>query len=53
MLLVGRLVYEKGFQIALEALPGVIERLGDVRFLVAGSGTAEARAATAGRRDSG
>ena len=42
VLLVGRLVYEKGFQIALEALPGVIERLGGVRFLVAGSGTAEA-----------
>ncbi len=42
VLLVGRLVYEKGFQIALEALPGVIERLGNVRFLVAGSGTAEA-----------
>jgi glycogen synthase len=42
VLLVGRLVHEKGFQIALEALPGVIERLGDVRFLVAGSGTAEA-----------
>jgi glycogen(starch) synthase len=41
VLLVGRLVYEKGFQIALEALPGLIERLGDVRFLVAGSGTAE------------
>ena len=41
VLLVGRLVYEKGFQIALEALPGVIERLGGVRFLVAGSGTAE------------
>jgi glycogen(starch) synthase len=42
VLLVGRLVYEKGFQLALEALPGLIERLGDVRFLVAGSGTAEA-----------
>jgi glycogen(starch) synthase len=41
VLLVGRLVYEKGFQIALEALPGLIERLGNVRFLVAGSGTAE------------
>jgi glycogen(starch) synthase len=41
VLLVGRLVYEKGFQIALEALPGLIERLRDVRFLVAGSGTAE------------
>ncbi|MBA2630229.1 MAG: glycosyltransferase family 4 protein, partial [Thermoleophilaceae bacterium] len=41
VLLVGRLVYEKGFQLALEALPGVIERLGAVRFIVAGSGTAE------------
>jgi glycogen(starch) synthase len=41
VLLVGRLVYEKGFQIALEALPPLIERLGGVRFLVAGSGTAE------------
>jgi glycogen(starch) synthase len=41
VLLVGRLVYEKGFQLALEALPRLIERLGDVRFLVAGSGTAE------------
>ena len=41
VLLVGRLVYEKGFQLALEALPRLIERLGNVRFLVAGSGTAE------------
>jgi glycogen(starch) synthase len=41
ILLVGRLVYEKGFQLALEALPGLIDKLGDVRFLVAGSGTAE------------
>jgi glycogen synthase len=41
VLLVGRLVYEKGFQLALEALPGLIERLGNVRFLVAGSGTHE------------
>jgi len=41
VLLVGRLVYEKGFQLALEALPGLIERLGAVRFLVAGSGTHE------------
>jgi glycogen(starch) synthase len=41
VLLVGRLVYEKGFQLALEALPGLVERLGDVRFLVAGSGTHE------------
>jgi glycogen(starch) synthase len=42
VLLVGRLVYEKGFQLALEALPSVIESVGDVRFLVAGSGTHEA-----------
>jgi len=41
VLLVGRLVYEKGFQLALEALPGLVERVGDVRFIVAGSGTAE------------
>jgi glycogen(starch) synthase len=41
VLLVGRLVYEKGFQLALDALPGVIERAGGVRFLVAGSGTHE------------
>jgi glycogen synthase len=41
VLLVGRLVYEKGFQVALAALPRLIERLGEVRFLVAGSGTAE------------
>jgi len=42
VLLVGRLVYEKGFQLALDALPGVIERVDAVRFLVAGSGTHEA-----------
>jgi glycogen(starch) synthase len=41
VLLVGRLVYEKGFQLALEALPEVIEQVGGVRFLVAGSGTHE------------
>src|SRR3954454_19474916 len=43
VLLVGRLVYEKGFQLALDALPGIIRRLGKVRFLVAGSGTHEAQ----------
>jgi glycogen(starch) synthase len=42
VLLVGRLVYEKGFQLALDALPNVIEQVGNVRFLVAGSGTHEA-----------
>ena len=41
VLLVGRLVYEKGFQLALDALPGVIEQVRNVRFLVAGSGTHE------------
>lgn len=41
VLLVGRLVYEKGFQIALEAMPRVIAELRNVRYLVAGSGTHE------------
>jgi glycogen(starch) synthase len=43
VLLVGRLVYEKGFQLALDALPRVIRKPGRVRFLVAGSGTHEAQ----------
>jgi glycogen synthase len=38
VLLTGRLVYEKGFQLALDALPGVIRRVGGVRFVVAGAG---------------
>lgn len=43
VLLVGRLVYEKGFQLALEALVPIIEGSDPpVRFLVAGSGTHEA-----------
>ena len=42
VLLVGRLVYEKGFHLALDALAPVIEKLGGVRFVVAGTGTAEA-----------
>jgi glycogen(starch) synthase len=41
VLLIGRLVYEKGFQLALEAMPRVIERVPGTRFLVAGSGTHE------------
>ncbi len=41
VLLLGRLVYEKGFQLALEAMPALIERLPSTRFLVAGSGTHE------------
>jgi glycogen(starch) synthase len=41
VLLIGRLVYEKGFQLALEAMPALIERHPETRFLVAGSGTHE------------
>jgi glycogen(starch) synthase len=41
VLLVGRLVYEKGFQLALQALAPIVKRLPGVRFLVAGSGTYE------------
>jgi glycogen(starch) synthase len=41
VLLVGRLVYEKGFHLALDALAALIEQLGSVRFVVAGTGTAE------------
>ncbi len=50
VLLVGRLVYEKGFQLALDALPGVISEVGDVRFLVAGSGTHEQELRAQARR---
>ncbi|MDQ6750229.1 MAG: glycosyltransferase family 4 protein [Actinomycetota bacterium] len=42
VLLVGRLVYEKGFHLALDALAPVIRRRPGVRFVVAGTGTAEA-----------
>jgi glycogen(starch) synthase len=41
VLLIGRLVYEKGFQLALEAMPKVLEQAPGTRFLVAGSGTHE------------
>ncbi|MFP5361226.1 MAG: glycosyltransferase family 4 protein [Thermoleophilia bacterium] len=50
VLLVGRLVYEKGFQLALDALPQVIRHAGNVRFLVAGSGTHEAELKKQARR---
>jgi glycogen synthase len=50
VLFVGRLVYEKGFQLALDALPGVIEQVGNVRFLVAGSGTHEGELKAQARR---
>ncbi|MGI8713403.1 MAG: glycosyltransferase family 4 protein [Solirubrobacteraceae bacterium] len=42
VLLVGRLVYENGFHLALDALAPLVQTLGDVRFVVAGTGTAEA-----------
>ncbi|MFW6113477.1 MAG: glycosyltransferase family 4 protein, partial [Actinomycetota bacterium] len=35
---VGRLVYEKGIQTVIEAMPKVLEEIPDVRFLVAGTG---------------
>jgi glycogen synthase len=41
VLLIGRLVYEKGFQFALEAMPTLIKQIPGTRFLVAGSGTHE------------
>jgi glycogen(starch) synthase len=42
LLAVGRLVYEKGFQLALEALPQLIREVPGIRFVVAGSGPHEA-----------
>ena len=50
VLLVGRLVYEKGFHLALDALAPLVKRLGDVRFVVAGTGTAEAELKRQARR---
>jgi glycogen(starch) synthase len=57
VLLIGRLVYEKGFQLALEAMPRLIDAVPGTRFLVAGSGTHEqelrAQAAELGLMDHG
>jgi glycogen(starch) synthase len=50
VLLVGRLVYEKGFHLALDALAPVIRSHGNVRFVVAGTGTAEAELKRQARR---
>jgi glycogen synthase len=53
VLLAGRLVYEKGFQDALDALgrrDGVLRRLPGVRYLVAGTGTHEAELQAQARR---
>src|ERR1044072_724373 len=57
VLLIGRLVYEKGFQLALAAMPQLIDTVPGTRFLVAGSGTHEgelrAQAAELGLMDHG
>jgi glycogen(starch) synthase len=50
VLLVGRLVYEKGFHLALDALAPIVRRRGGVRFVVAGTGTAEAELKRQARR---
>ena len=50
VLMVGRLVYEKGFHLALDALAPVIKRQKNVRFVVAGTGTAEAELKRQARR---
>jgi glycogen(starch) synthase len=50
VLLVGRLVYEKGFHLALDALAPLARRLRNVRFLVAGTGTAEVELKRQARR---
>ena len=50
VLLVGRLVYEKGFHLALDALAPVIKADRRVRFVVAGTGTAEAELKKQARR---
>jgi glycogen synthase len=50
VLLVGRLVYEKGFHLALDALAPLTKSLGNVRFVVAGTGAAEAELKRQSRR---
>jgi glycogen(starch) synthase len=49
VLLVGRLVFEKGFHLALDAL-APMARDGNLRFVVAGTGTAEAELKRQARR---
>jgi glycogen(starch) synthase len=50
VLFVGRLAYEKGFQLAFDALTDVIEKVDHVRYLVAGSGTHERELKAQARR---
>ncbi|WP_249011624.1 glycosyltransferase family 4 protein [Conexibacter sp. DBS9H8] len=57
VLLVGRLVYEKGFHVSLEAIAALVAAGRPVRFLLAGTGTAEAelhaQAESLGLREAG
>jgi glycogen(starch) synthase len=41
VLMVGRLMFEKGFHLALDALAAIVAGRRDVRFVIAGSGMAE------------
>jgi glycogen(starch) synthase len=50
VLLVGRLVFGKGFHLALDALAPVARAAGNVRFVVAGTGSAEAELKRQARR---
>ena len=50
VLMVGRLVYEKGFHLALDALAPVVRARRNVRFVVAGTGDAEAQLKRQARR---
>jgi glycogen(starch) synthase len=50
VLLVGRLVFEKGFHLALDALAPIVRQRGNVRFVVAGTGTAETELKAQARR---
>ena len=50
VLMVGRLVYEKGFHLALDALAPIARARGNVRFVVAGTGGAEAELKRQARR---
>lgn len=43
LLTVGRLVSRKGHDLVIKALPGVLESVGDVRYIIVGSGPEEER----------
>ncbi len=50
VLMVGRLVYEKGFHLALDALAPIVRTRGNVRFVVAGTGDAAPQLGRQARR---